>query len=124
MSGIRVGEELNWLRRVISNKCIDYHRANKEVLTMEVSSILNRKIIQESKTTFDNYENEFMRKQYNDILKSIEQLPKMQRKTFELFEISNWSHKQISQSLNVAESTSKTNLLKAKKKIRELLKYK
>ncbi len=57
----------------------------------------------------------------DDILKTIQQLPSGYRVVFNLYAIEGYSHKEIAEKLNISESTSKTQLLKARKKLKHML---
>jgi len=56
-----------------------------------------------------------------DILRKINMLPDQMRVIFNLYEIEGYSHKEIAQMLNVAESSSRTYLMRAKKKLKLLM---
>ena len=60
------------------------------------------------------------------LLEFIQQLPTGYRTVFNLYAIEEYSHKEIADMLKVSESTSKTQLLKARKilqkKVKEYLK--
>jgi len=56
-----------------------------------------------------------------DIIKLLDQLPKLHRMVFNLFEIQGYSHKEISKKLNIETSTSRVFLTRAKKKLRILI---
>lgn len=57
----------------------------------------------------------------NDILDIIEMLPDQMRVIFNLYEIEGYSHKEIAASLNIAESSSRTYLTRAKMKLRLII---
>ncbi len=58
--------------------------------------------------------NALQQMQASDIQRMIEQLPAGYRTVFNLFVVEGYSHKEISQMLGVSESTSKTQLKKAR----------
>lgn len=51
----------------------------------------------------------------------LDQLPETYRTVFNLFVLEDYSHKEISALLSISEATSKTQLLRAKNKLRELV---
>lgn len=53
-----------------------------------------------------------------ELLKMIMQLPSGYRTVFSLFVIEGYEHREIAELLGISESTSKTQLLKAKNKLR------
>lgn len=56
-----------------------------------------------------------------DILKSVQSLSPAYRAVFNLYIIEGYSHKEIGQKLGITESTSRSNLVKARLKLREML---
>ncbi len=60
----------------------------------------------------------------SELLKMINELPEGYRLVFNLYAIEGFSHKEISESLQIEESTSRSQLVKARKALQEkLLKY-
>ena len=53
--------------------------------------------------------------QADDILRMIEQMPAGYRMVFNLYVIEGYTHREIAESLNISENTSKTQLLKARR---------
>lgn len=98
-----------WIRRIIINTAIDNYRKNKKHyyfldVVEEDPPELNENII--SKLTAE------------DILKLLDQLPKIHRLVFNLYEIQGFTHKEIAEILNINISSSRTFLTRAKKKLR------
>ena len=56
----------------------------------------------------------------NDILKIFSHLPDNFKLTFNLFELEGYSHEEIGKLLGVTTSTSRSNLSRAKKMVREI----
>jgi RNA polymerase sigma-70 factor (ECF subfamily) len=56
----------------------------------------------------------------NDILKIFSRIPEQYKVTFNLFEIEGYSHEEIGKLLGVTTSTSRSNLARAKKMVREI----
>ena len=56
----------------------------------------------------------------DDILALFSHLPEIYRLTFNLYEIEGYDHKEIGQMLGLSTSTSRSNLARAKKLLREL----
>ncbi|MBK8622603.1 MAG: hypothetical protein IPN79_12800 [Saprospiraceae bacterium] len=59
--------------------------------------------------------------QLKDLTKMIQGLPLGYRTIFNLYVIEGFNHQEISQKLGITESTSKTQLMKAKKMLRSKL---
>lgn len=57
----------------------------------------------------------------NDILQLLNELPVGYRTIFNLYAIEGFSHKEIADKLNISINTSKSQLLKARKKMKALL---
>jgi RNA polymerase sigma-70 factor (ECF subfamily) len=56
------------------------------------------------------------------IKRAMEDLPNGSRMIFSLYLLEGYDHREISQILNISESNSKTQYMRAKNKIKELLK--
>jgi RNA polymerase sigma-70 factor (ECF subfamily) len=57
-----------------------------------------------------------------NILEAMKQLPEGGRLVFSLYLLEGYDHGEIAQILNITESTSKSQYLRAKRKVYELLK--
>ncbi len=100
-----------WVRRIIVNNSINHYRqkrpwfenvetskdANKETSDCDVVSELSAQ----------------------ELLVFIQQLPEGYRMVFNLYVIEGYLHKEIAEMLHISESTSKTQLLKARKALQE-----
>ena len=56
-----------------------------------------------------------------EILEAIQQLTPAYRTVFNLYILEGYSHKEIADLLNITESTSRSNLVKARLKLKEIL---
>ena len=56
-----------------------------------------------------------------DVKKAMAELPEGYRVVFSLFMFEDWSHQEIAEELGITESTSKSQLNRAKKKLKELI---
>lgn len=104
-----------WMRRIMVNACIEKHR-NKNHLY-----VVNEHVIpypDESDVEEEFYENF----SYEEILYLIQQLPERYRQVFNLYVIDGYSHQDISEALNISTGTSKSNLSRAREKLKELIK--
>ncbi len=103
-----------WLRAIIINTAIDYYRAN----------IYKQHIRYTSTNDFDIATEAINDLVIEDIRLILSGLPEIQRLIFNLYEIEGYSHKEISEKLQIAQATSSSYLSLAKKNIRErYLKY-
>lgn len=105
----------SWIRRIIINTAIDYLRKErKHKLCIEIDDT-NQDFCDENVIDDLNVE---------EILKLLNELPDMYRTTFNLFEMEGYSHKEIAEILDISESTSRSNLTRAKKMLRIAFKKK
>lgn len=102
-----------WLRRILINAAIDYHRKYNPKLTVTD---------QEEEHLYGVTHNEALEQlEYKDLLKLIQQLTPAYRMVFNLFVIEGLSHKEIALQLDISEGTSKSNLAKARQKMKEII---
>ena len=59
----------------------------------------------------------------NVLLKYIQELPNQYRLVFNLYVLDNYSHKEIAQMLEITEGTSKSNLSRAKKILKDKIEH-
>jgi len=102
----------SWLRQVMVRTAIDYHR--KYHLKSKNFNIIH---LQQA----ESVENEAL---YNlsldDALTLLQKLTPAYRMVFNLFVLEGYTHAEIAEVLNINIGTSKSNLAKAKKKLRTL----
>ncbi|MCX6235444.1 MAG: RNA polymerase sigma factor [Bacteroidetes bacterium] len=102
-----------WIKRIMINTAINhYHQNLKFALHTDIDNIDEQQLIpvetdSSNETTYTLTQEEFM------IL--IQELPDGYRVVFNLFAIEGYGHKEIADMLNISESTSKSQLFKAKK---------
>ncbi len=102
----------SWLRRIVVNTAIDHYRSNKR---FQANVEIEQAGAQEYEASVIDQLNA------QDILSLLQELPENYRITFMLYEIEGYSHEEIGERLSVSESTSRSNLTRAKKKLRELI---
>lgn len=108
-----------WIRRIIVNVAIDHVRCRKDFYIKEEQEFLLDGIIDET----DNIaELEKIKKmQAETIIELMQKLSPAYRTVFNLFAVENMQHKEIAETLNISIGTSKSNLAKAKVKLKELV---
>jgi len=105
-----------WLKRILVNHCINHLKKRKaDVLPMNDLSMFENR----HEETADD---EVAQLNTEKILKAFEQLPQGYRVIFSLYLLEGYDHTEISEILGISESTSKSQFLRAKQKIRDLLK--
>jgi RNA polymerase sigma-70 factor (ECF subfamily) len=93
-----------WMKRITINKAIDKYKKEKTVYITIKNDILEDTSIIEEKLNLE----------LDTILDCIQQLPSQYRLVFNLYELDNYSHKEIAHILSISVNTSKSNLHRAK----------
>ncbi len=102
-----------WMRRIMINVAIHNYRQNlKHYFTENFDDLTALDI------GFDYIHDNFS---VNEIIRTIQELPDGYRIVFNLYAIEGYSHKEIAKKLSISESTSKTQLLKARRKLKQKL---
>jgi len=102
-----------WVRRIMVNTAIEHIRKNKHVHTFDdVENIIESP---ESELDITGKLNE------KELLKMVHLLPDGYRAVFNMYAIEGYSHKEIAETLGIAEGTSKSQLSKAKAFLKTLL---
>lgn len=101
-----------WIKRLSINHCIDQVRKKKMEFQEEYD--FSRILVEDDDETMLEYTSE-------QVINAIQQLPPRYNSVFNLYVIDGYSHKEISNILNVNEGTSKSNLFKAKKSLQKIL---
>lgn len=112
-----------WIRRIMVNTAIDQIRKNKrDPFAIEDEARLQNI---EEEIPFDSDENEFYSKlKAETAIKAISELSPAYRMVFNMYVIEGFTHKEIAEYLDISEGTSKSNLAKAKQKLRAQLSVK
>jgi len=104
-----------WLKQVVICACIDHIRKyNKKEMMTSVDP--------EQVVVADERETAEQMLQHKEIIKCIQQLSPAYRAAFNLYVIEGFSHAEIADKLNISESTSKSNLHKARQNLQQLVK--
>ena len=107
-----------WIRRIIANNAIDYLRKNKKMFFEFEGERKFEKIEDDSAETIE--EMKLTRLKAGKLLDLIQMLTPGYRAVFNLYVIEDYSHKEIAEILGISIGTSKSNLAKAKAKLRQL----
>lgn len=100
-----------WLARIAVNISIDFLRGRKQFIPLDEVSEAD---IEPQRVDVSGALH------VEDIMKLMEKLPDIQRTIFNLYEVEGYSHEEVSEMLDIPESTSRTYLTRAKKKLRKL----
>lgn len=93
-----------WIRKIIVNTCISYLRKKNPIQLSDDDFVFN----DAATTSLENTDVE-------DIQKLIDNLPEGYKLVFNLYAIEGYKHAEISKKLQISESTSKSQLFKARK---------
>ena len=108
-----------WIRRIMVYKAIDQFRKNKmNNITDYIEDDI--RAIDLNSTGFE-MNNACSHLDAKSIMAMVEQLTPSYRSVFNLYAIEGFSHKEIAEMLGITESTSRSNLLKARLKLQALL---
>ena len=101
-----------WMRKIIVNTALERIRKENRFMLVEDHAFME----------YDQFRYEHILEELGekDLLAMIRELTPQYRMVFNLYAVEGYSHKEISQMLNISEGTSKSNLSRA----RHLLKYK
>jgi RNA polymerase sigma-70 factor (ECF subfamily) len=103
---------IKWYAKILVNTAIDsYRKEAKHNSTLSINSIIDTEDVDPEIDT---------ELSANEILNLFNDLPESYRITFNLYEIEGYSHDEIGKMLGVSESTSRSNLTRAKKMLRSL----
>jgi len=100
-----------WAKKIITNTAIDYVRSQKnknKIIGIEADHT-EEKALQQAP---HNYVEE-------EVLYLIKKLPAVTQKVFSLHIFKGYSHKEIGEMLNMAESTSRWHVAKARKNLKQ-----
>ncbi len=104
----------SWLKRIVVNTCINAINKRKVELTY-CEEIYHHDLPEEN----SEGEPEFT---VAHVTKAMEQLPAGGRMVFSLYLLEGYDHIEISQILGITESTSKSQFMRAKRRVAEILK--
>lgn len=103
----------SWIRKIFINASIDYYRKHrKDLLLVDLD---------QAGEIPDDFAVPIKVEPEEDILPVIQQLSPMYRMVFNLYVMEQYKHHEIAELLGITVSTSKSNLLRARKRLMELL---
>lgn len=102
-----------WLKRIVVNRCINEIKRRKADLQLfDNMSKFN---------DLEDVEDVNAELKVADIKKAMQELPEGSRVIFSLYLLEGYDHREIAQILNVSESNSKSQYMRARKRIKEIL---
>lgn len=106
----------SWIRRIMINTALEYHRKRKETVQIDGE-----------KEHYNLSSVNFIDNDYQLLLSFVSALPQQYRLVFNLYALDGYSHKEIAEKLKISVSTSKSNYSRArsilKEKVRLIDKY-
>ena len=97
-----------WIRRIMVNTALEYHRRKNEGREVEIDDDF-----------LDGEEMLTLDADYQLLLSIVASLPQQYRLVFNLYAIEGYSHTEIGTLLNISESTSKSNYSRARGILRD-----
>lgn len=100
-----------WMRTIMVNTCIDFYRrqARRRTEDIDTAYALSDEDAPDVLSSMTEQE----------ILAAVQTLSPAYRAVFNLYVVEGFSHKEIGDALNITESTSRSNLVKARTKLQE-----
>lgn len=102
-----------WMRRIFVNTAINYYHQNRKYFDHVDASY--------AENLTSSSENAISSLSVQELLDLVNQLPEGYRLVFNLYVVEGYSHKEIADTLNIAEGSSKSQLAKAKNYLRKLM---
>ena len=102
-----------WLQKILVNASIDYYRANKNKMRfLELRPDLTEDTAIGPLPMIASDE---------DMLPVLQQLPPAYKMVFNLYVMEGYNHEEIAEQLGISASTSRSNLARAKTKLKEII---
>jgi RNA polymerase sigma factor (sigma-70 family) len=101
-----------WIRRIMVNTAIDFYRRESRRVTQDLDQAKSLSYHSTHPVTSMTVE---------EVMKAVQKLSPIYRSVFNLYVIEGYSHKEIADTLGITESTSRSNLVKARTKLKDLL---
>lgn len=101
-----------WFRKILVNTAIDHIKKHKK---------FKKEVLMDVQKSVSVEERISSKLQHDEILKAVDSLSTMYRTVFNLYVIDGYRHDEISSLLGISVNTSKSNLSRAKSKLRNKL---
>lgn len=105
-----------WLKRIVVFKCYDYLNSKSSGL-----EYLDDMEVYDQPEAESDFNEEEMAREVQRIKNAVQKLPDGSRTVLTLYLFEGYDHEEIGQILGISESTSKTQYMRAKMKVREML---
>jgi RNA polymerase sigma factor (sigma-70 family) len=103
----------SWIKRIVVNTCLN--ALNKKKVELVYCENFYHNDVKDEEENFIEFS-------VDNVMRAMELLPSGGRMIFSLYLLEGYDHGEISQILGITESTSKSQFMRAKRKIAEILK--
>jgi RNA polymerase sigma factor (sigma-70 family) len=110
-----------WIRRIMVNTAIDHIRRDKRSLVLSQSEELIDQGLDLEEEEYGE-EDEGLQLDMSHVIEAMQDLSPGYKAVFNLYVMEDMTHKEIAKTLGISEGTSKSNLAKAKVKLKKILK--
>ena len=100
-----------WIRRIMVNECLTFLRSNKTLIYVDDIRVATYEEEEEVGDVWLDF----------NVQHVLDQLSEPYRLVFNLYVLEDYSHQEIAEFLNISVSTSKTQLFRAKAKLKEIV---
>lgn len=108
--GEELGQFLSWSQKIVVNTCLSKYR--RHYYSHERNELTEQTDIEIAPEIYGRFEKE-------NLMKVINLLPDGYKQIFSLFAIEGFSHKEIAQQLNIKSNTSRSQYIRAKRKLND-----
>lgn len=108
------GNLYSWIKKIIVHSCLDQIKKEKSNFSIGIDEVHNIDLHYELDFNFDDYT-------YQKILTILDSIPSGYKLVFSMYVLDEMSHSEIASILDISESTSRTQLYKARKLIQKKL---
>lgn len=113
ISKYQPGTSLNsWIRRIMINTAIDHYRKMARRRTENLETAYSAQSLDPDVVS---------QMAASEIMEALQLLTPAYRSVFNLYVIEGYPHKEVADILNITESTSRSNLVKARSKLKKIL---
>lgn len=103
-----------WLKRIVINKCLNEIKRRKPDIKFAEDMGRYEAIHEEENVDVVNLN-------VDRVKEAMQELPEGRRMIFQLYMLEGYDHREIAEILNVSESNSKTQYMRARTRIKEIL---
>jgi len=101
-----------WMRRIMVNTAIDFYRKAVRRRTEDLDKVYDQQISDADAISALSEK---------EVLQAVRSLTPSYRTVFNMYVIEGYSHREIGEKLGITESTSRSNLVKARMKLKQII---